>query len=65
MKGHLHIYRFCDDVWTFVVDNPSFRFDGDVVTADRIKVVACTAKAGPGTTAPGTGTQGQAGPSSQ
>lgn len=44
MKGHLHVYRFCDDVWTFVVDNPSFRFDSDSVTADRIKVVACTAK---------------------
>jgi transcription initiation factor TFIIA small subunit len=44
MKGHLNVYRFCDDVWTFVVENPNFRFDSEVVTADRIKIVACTAK---------------------
>ncbi|KAJ3056560.1 Transcription initiation factor IIA small chain (TFIIA 13.5 kDa subunit) [Rhizophlyctis rosea] len=45
IKGHLHVYRFCDDVWTFIVENPQFRFDGnEPVTADKIKVVACTAK---------------------
>jgi transcription initiation factor TFIIA small subunit len=61
MKGHLHIYRFCDDVWTFVVDNPSFRFENENVTADRIKVVACTAKS---TTAAATGSAAAASASS-
>ncbi|KAI8917649.1 transcription initiation factor IIA, gamma subunit, helical domain-containing protein [Powellomyces hirtus] len=46
IKGHLREYRFCDDVWTFVVDHPSFRLDGgDTIEADRIKFVACTARA--------------------
>ncbi|KAJ9067568.1 Transcription initiation factor IIA subunit 2 [Entomophthora muscae] len=26
-KGHLHTYRFCDDVWTFIIENPTFRFE--------------------------------------
>jgi transcription initiation factor TFIIA small subunit len=53
MKGRLNVYRFCDDVWTFVVDNPTFKFESETVSADRIKgmgnifmtiVVACSAK---------------------
>eukprot|EP00842_Homolaphlyctis_polyrhiza_P001989 jgi/Hompol1/2791/HPOL_000383-RA len=45
MKGHLHTYRFCDDVWTFIVDeNPNFRFDNENVQANRVKIVACSAK---------------------
>ncbi|KNC98953.1 transcription initiation factor IIA subunit gamma [Spizellomyces punctatus DAOM BR117] len=49
IKGHLHVYRFCDDVWTFIVDRPTFKLEGsETVHADRIKVVACTARAPPG-----------------
>ena len=44
LKGHLHVYRFCDDVWTFVIDNVNFRFENDSVVADKVKVVACSAK---------------------
>ena len=44
IKGHLNVYRFCDDVWTFVIDNPSFRFETETVNSDKIKIVACTAK---------------------
>ncbi|KAJ3179137.1 Transcription initiation factor IIA small chain (TFIIA 13.5 kDa subunit) [Geranomyces variabilis] len=46
IKGHLREYRFCDDVWTFVVDRPTFRLEGGgTIEADRIKFVACTARA--------------------
>lgn len=45
IRGHLHIYRFCDDVWTFVIDKPEFKMDdNDVIVADKAKVVACAAK---------------------
>jgi transcription initiation factor TFIIA small subunit len=26
-KGHLDVYRFCEDVWTFVVNNGTFRLE--------------------------------------
>ncbi|KAI8815948.1 transcription initiation factor IIA, gamma subunit, helical domain-containing protein [Fimicolochytrium jonesii] len=49
IKGHLREYRFCDDVWTFVVDRPTFKLDGgDILEAERVKFVACSAR-GPGT----------------
>lgn len=42
LKGHLHTYRLCDDVWTFIVKNPSFKMESsDIVTAPRIKIIAC------------------------
>jgi len=45
-KGHLHVYRFCDEVWTFIVDKPTFRFENETIQSpNKIKVVACTAKA--------------------
>jgi transcription initiation factor TFIIA small subunit len=41
-KGHLHTYRLCDDVWTFIVKNPVFKMEGnDMVNAQRIKIIAC------------------------
>ncbi|KAI8848553.1 transcription initiation factor IIA, gamma subunit-domain-containing protein [Chytridium lagenaria] len=46
IKGHLNVYRFCDDVWTFVIDKPNFRFENENITADKVKIVACTAKPG-------------------
>ncbi|KAA1473095.1 transcription initiation factor IIA gamma subunit [Dentipellis sp. KUC8613] len=42
LKGHLHTYRLCDDVWTFIVKNASFKMDGnDMVTAPKVKIIAC------------------------
>ena len=35
-------YRLCDDVWTFIVKQASFKMEGnDVVTTPRIKIIAC------------------------
>ncbi|KAJ2079386.1 Transcription initiation factor IIA subunit 2 [Coemansia sp. RSA 988] len=44
IKGDLRTYRFCDDVWTFIIKNPSFKFDHETATADKIKIVACNAR---------------------
>ncbi|KAJ3259561.1 Transcription initiation factor IIA small chain (TFIIA 13.5 kDa subunit) [Boothiomyces macroporosus] len=44
LKGHLHVYRFCDDVWTFVVDSANFRLENETVVAEKVKVVACNAR---------------------
>ncbi|KAH9974789.1 transcription initiation factor IIA gamma subunit [Lactifluus volemus] len=42
LKGHLHTYRLCDDVWTFLVKNASFKMESnDTVTASKIKIIAC------------------------
>lgn len=43
----LRAYRFCDNVWTFVMESVDFRdaarpIDG---TVDRVKIVACDASA--------------------
>jgi hypothetical protein len=41
-QGHLHTYRLCDDVWTFIVKNPSFKMESnEMVSAQRIKIIAC------------------------
>jgi transcription initiation factor TFIIA small subunit len=38
------VYRFCDDVWTFVIENAQFKMETENVRADRVKLVACAAK---------------------
>ena len=43
-KGRLDTYRFCDDVWTFNLQDVLFKIDSDQVHADRIKIVACNSK---------------------
>ncbi|ORY65517.1 transcription initiation factor IIA [Pseudomassariella vexata] len=45
-KGSLDTYRFCDEVWTFQLKNVTFKMEngGQVVSADKIKIVSCTAK---------------------
>lgn len=49
VKGHLHNYRLCDEVWTFIVKNAQFKLDnGELLPADRVKLVAC--KMGEGST---------------
>ncbi|RKO94924.1 transcription initiation factor IIA, gamma subunit, partial [Caulochytrium protostelioides] len=41
LRSRLHFYRSCDDVWTFILQNPMLRFENEEVTADRVKLVAC------------------------
>jgi len=42
LKGHLKTYRHCDDVWTFIVKDPSFKMESnEVVRAAKIKIIAC------------------------
>lgn len=45
-QGSLDTYRFCDEVWTFQLKNVTFKMDsgGQVVSADKVKIVSCTAK---------------------
>ena len=41
-QGHLHTYRLCDDVWTFIVKNASFKMESnEMVTTQKIKIIAC------------------------
>jgi len=51
VKGQLHTYRFCGNVWTFVVENAIVNIaDVDVqskeVRVQLLKVVACDSKLG-------------------
>ncbi|SPN99574.1 probable TFIIA subunit [transcription initiation factor] [Cephalotrichum gorgonifer] len=45
-KGSLDTYRFCDEVWTFLIRNVVFKMDGSsqTVSADKVKIVSCNAK---------------------
>ena len=45
-QGSLDTYRFCDEVWTFLIKNVSFKMDngGSTVSADKVKIVSCNAK---------------------
>ena len=41
-KGHLHNYRLCDEVWTFIIKNAAFKLDnGEMLSVDKAKIVAC------------------------
>ncbi|KAL4595491.1 hypothetical protein ACB092_12G095100 [Castanea dentata] len=44
IKGHLHTYRFCDNVWTFILQKATFKSDDNSETVDRVKIVACDSK---------------------
>ncbi|KAI9336133.1 transcription initiation factor IIA gamma chain [Obelidium mucronatum] len=46
IKGKLHIYRFCDDVWTFVIAEGQFKFENSetVKCDERVKLVSCAAR---------------------
>lgn len=44
-QGHLDTYRFCDEVWTFIIKDINFKLDNAVnLQSDRIKIVAMNAK---------------------
>ncbi|ESO09277.1 hypothetical protein HELRODRAFT_73469 [Helobdella robusta] len=43
-KADLNTYRFCDNVWTFVLNNAEFRDGNDNIRVDKVKIVACDGK---------------------
>ncbi|KAI5843000.1 transcription initiation factor IIA, gamma subunit, helical domain-containing protein [Morchella snyderi] len=46
-KGHLDTYRFCDEVWTFLIKDVTFKFQqgqNPSVTAEKVKIVSCNSK---------------------
>ncbi|KAI9828057.1 MAG: Transcription initiation factor IIA small chain (TFIIA 13.5 kDa subunit) [Thelocarpon impressellum] len=44
-KGHLDTYRFCDEVWTFLIKDVNFKLDNQsTVHADKVKIVSCNSK---------------------
>jgi len=45
-QGSLDTYRFCDEVWTFLIKNVQFKMDqgSSTVTADKVKIVSCNAR---------------------
>ncbi|XP_070536087.1 transcription initiation factor IIA subunit 2 [Ptychodera flava] len=44
LKGHLNTYRFCDNVWTFVLNDVEFREVTEMVKVDKVKIVAVDGK---------------------
>ncbi|XP_062163197.1 transcription initiation factor IIA subunit 2 [Alnus glutinosa] len=44
IKGHLHTYRFCDNVWTFILQDAMFKHEECQETVGRVKIVACDSK---------------------
>ncbi|KAG6774100.1 hypothetical protein POTOM_021449 [Populus tomentosa] len=44
IKGHLHTYRFCDNVWTFILQDANFKNEDSHENVGRVKIVACDSK---------------------
>lgn len=46
VQGHLDTYRFCDEVWTFLIKDVTFKMENSsqTVTADKVKIVSCNSK---------------------
>ncbi|KAK4276913.1 hypothetical protein QN277_015007 [Acacia crassicarpa] len=44
IKGHLHTYRFCDNVWTFILHKVFFKIDEREEEIAKLKIVACDSK---------------------
>nr|ACO11115.1 Transcription initiation factor IIA subunit 2 [Caligus rogercresseyi] len=40
----LNTYRFCDNVWTFMLNDVEFKEVSELAKVDRVKIVACDAK---------------------
>ncbi|KAK8552119.1 hypothetical protein V6N12_040733 [Hibiscus sabdariffa] len=41
IKGHLHTYRFCDHVWTFILQDALVKKGLSQAKVNRMKIVAC------------------------
>lgn len=50
--NQLNTYRFCDNVWTFMMSGVEFKETHDFAQVDKLKIVACD---GRGAAAGGTG----------
>ncbi len=45
LQGHLDTYRFCDEVWTFLLKDVNFKLDGTTALhSDKVKIVSMAAK---------------------
>jgi hypothetical protein len=44
--GKLNTYRFCDNVWTFMLNDVEFREAQEMAKVDKVKIVACDGKSG-------------------
>ncbi|XP_062097605.1 transcription initiation factor IIA subunit 2 isoform X2 [Humulus lupulus] len=44
IKGHLHTYRFCDNVWTFILQDALFKNEECQENVGQVKIVACDSK---------------------
>ncbi|KAB5557041.1 hypothetical protein DKX38_007950 [Salix brachista] len=44
LMGHLHTYRFCDNVWTFILQDAVFKNEDTQENVGRVKIVACDSK---------------------
>ncbi|XP_003393541.1 transcription initiation factor IIA subunit 2 [Bombus vosnesenskii] len=42
--GKLNTYRFCDNVWTFMLNDVEFREVQEIAIVDKVKIVACDGK---------------------
>lgn len=42
--GKLNTYRFCDNVWTFMLNEVEFREVQEITKIDKVKIVACDGK---------------------
>ncbi|KAF3156799.1 Transcription initiation factor IIA small chain (TFIIA 13.5 kDa subunit) [Orbilia oligospora] len=44
-QGHLDTYRFCDEVWTFLIKDVTFKLDNSqTIQSERVKIVSCNSK---------------------
>lgn len=43
-RGLLGTYRFCDNVWTCILNDVEFRDSPDSLKVSKVKIVACDAK---------------------
>jgi len=44
LQGKLNTYRFCDNVWTFVLNTADFKDVQEIAKVDKVKIVACDGK---------------------
>ena len=44
LQGKLNTYRFCDNVWTLVLNNADFKEVQELAKVDKVKIVACDGK---------------------
>lgn len=42
--NRLRTYRFCDNVWTLLLNDVEFREVQEIIKVDRVKIVACDGK---------------------